>query len=76
MGATSEQREAAGNTGSGGGNKERLASGDYRGWDRYDVKKECGKVDTEPAVSEEKTPGHTHTVQVSLSETGKPCGLT
>lgn len=52
------------------GQEQRLKSGDYRGWDEYNVDKECAKVDKAEPV-EDKKPGITPTTKPKLSEKGE-----
>lgn len=53
---------------SGKGKEDRLRSTDYRAWDKFDVKSECKKVDTEEPAPEGK--GSRVNLEATLSEKG------
>lgn len=55
----------------GGGGKDRLKSGDYRGWDKFNVEEECDRVDQEKLKDKESPSAGKTGVPISLSESGK-----
>ncbi len=49
------------------GSKDRIKLGDYKSWDKFDVEKECAKVDKQhPAGEQSQNP-----VPAKLSESGE-----